>query len=273
MPLRVLIAGVILALVAVSGPAWAEDKEAAAVKAGWRWRVPMNTTWDYRLIEPPASVPAGVKVIVSDLFDTPAARVRAFRAKGVRSICYLNAGAWEDWRSDAKAYPAAVKGKKYEGWPGERWLDIRRLDVLGPILRKRMDLCKAKGFLAVDPDNLDGWQNDTGFPLTKADQIRFNTWLAREAHKRGLSIGLKNAPELAPKLVSLFDFTIVESCVAQKWCHMTQPFRAAGKAVLAVEYTDVGMTPQKVCPLAARRSMSAIVKRRSLDGWRRACPT
>lgn len=265
------IVAAVVALALMTGTARAADAPKDA--AGARWRPPVNAVWDYRLIEPPTSVPAGVKVMVSDLFDTPAARVRAFATKGVHSVCYLNAGAWEDWRPDARAFPAAVKGKAYQGWPGEHWLDIRRLDVLGPILRKRMDLCKAKGFVAVDPDNIDGWQNDTGFPLTRADQIAFNTWLAREAHKRGLSIGLKNAPELAPKLISLFDFTIVESCVAQNWCHLTQPFRAAGKAVLAVEYTDQSMTPEKVCPLAARRSMAAIIKRRNLDGWRRACPS
>lgn len=267
---RSWIGGLVLAVLAI--PAQAADGGGADKQAAGRWRPPADAVWDYRLIEPPTAVPAGVTVLVSDLFDTPAARVRAFRAKGVPTVCYLNAGAWEDWRSDAADYPAAVKGNDYEGWPGERWLDIRRLDLLAPILRKRLDLCKKKGFLAVDPDNIDGWQNNTGFPLTKADQIRFNTWLAREAHRRGLSIGLKNAPELASRLVSLFDFTIVESCVAQKWCRMTQPFRAAGKAILAVEYTDQKMTPQKVCPVAARRGISAIIKRRSLDAWRRACP-
>jgi hypothetical protein len=38
-----------------------------------------------------------------------------------------------------------------------------------------MAACAAKGFDGVDPDNVDGWDgNDTGFPLTAADQITYN---------------------------------------------------------------------------------------------------
>ena len=66
------------------------------------------------------------------------------------------------------------------------------LDVLGPLLEARMDLCRDKGFDAVEADNVDGYANRTGFPLTAADQLRFNRFLAAAAHARGLSIGLKN---------------------------------------------------------------------------------
>ena len=62
-------------------------------------------------------------------------------------------------------------GKQYEGFPEERWLDIRRIDLLAPILRARIDACRAKGFDGVDPDNLNGFENDTGFPLTATDQL------------------------------------------------------------------------------------------------------
>ena len=51
------------------------------------------------------------------------------------------------------------------GWPGERWFDIRRLDVLGSIMRDRIENCRRKGFDAVEPDNVDGYANRTGFPL------------------------------------------------------------------------------------------------------------
>ena len=39
---------------------------------------------------------------------------------------------------------------------------------------------------------VDGYANDTGFPLTGADQLRFNVMLANEAHRRSLSALLKN---------------------------------------------------------------------------------
>jgi hypothetical protein len=56
-----------------------------------------------------------------------------------------------------------VVGKELPDWPGEHWLDVRRLDVLGPILERRLDLCRQKGFDAVEPDNVDAYANDSGF--------------------------------------------------------------------------------------------------------------
>ena len=110
-------------------------------------------------------------------------------------ICYISVGSHENWRTDADQFPEEVLGKKYEGWSGERWLDIRRIDLLAPIMLARLDDCAAKGFDAVEPDNMQIWDNDTGFPLTYDDQLRYALWLADEAHKRGLAIGQKNAPD------------------------------------------------------------------------------
>ena len=56
-------------------------------------------------------------------------------------------------------------GKNYSGWPGERWVDIRRIKDLSPILTARLDLCAQKGFDGVEMDNVDGYQNKTGFDL------------------------------------------------------------------------------------------------------------
>ncbi len=210
-------------------------------------------------------------VVFLDLFDTDAATVRRLRQQGKRVVCYLNAGAWEEWRPDAWRYPAEVLGNAYTGWPGERWVDIRRRDLLAPILRDRLDLCKAKGFDGVDPDNLDGYQNDTGFPLTAADQLAFNRWLAREAHARGLAIGLKNDPDQAALLVADFDWMLVESCLTQNWCDRTAPFRQAGKPVFALEYVEEGATPAAICPAARRFGLSAQIKRSRLDAWSRPC--
>jgi hypothetical protein len=69
---------------------------------------------------------------------------------------------------------------------------VLRLDVLGPIMRRRLDLCRRKGFDAVEADNVDAYRNRSGFPLRGADKLRCNRFLASAAHARGLSIGLKN---------------------------------------------------------------------------------
>jgi hypothetical protein len=85
-----------------------------------------------------------------------------------------------------------VLGKDLEGWPGEKWLDVRRLDVLGPIMQARLDLALQKRCDGVDPDNMDGYQNESGFPLTSQDQLAYNIWIAGQAHASGLAVGLKN---------------------------------------------------------------------------------
>jgi hypothetical protein len=115
--------------------------------------------------------------------------VAALRAAGRHVVCHISAGSYEDWRPDAASFLASVLGLS-NGWAGERWLDIRRLDVLQPILTNRIRMCRDKGFSTVDPDNVDGYSNRTGFPLVAADQLAFNGWLAATAHAHGLSIGL-----------------------------------------------------------------------------------
>lgn len=104
--------------------------------------------------------------------------------------------------------PLVSAGARVEGWAGERWLDIRKLDILRPLMEARMDLCKRKGFDAIEPDNVDGYVNRSGFPLTAEDQLRYNIWLATAAHARGLSVGLKNDLEQTERLVTYFDWAV-----------------------------------------------------------------
>ncbi|MGB3951700.1 MAG: endo alpha-1,4 polygalactosaminidase, partial [Solirubrobacterales bacterium] len=154
------------------------------------WRPAINTKWQYQLTET-IDQSQNVSFLIIDLFDTDKSVVDSLRAAGKQVGCYFSAGSYENWRPDQHLFPASVRGKS-NGWSGENWLDIRRLDVLGPIMEARIDACKAKGFAAIDPDNVDGFDNDTGFPLTAADQEKFNRFLAAAAHARGLSVGLKN---------------------------------------------------------------------------------
>ena len=86
----------------------------------------------------------------------------------------MDMGGWEAWRPDADLFPADLLGEPLDDWEGERWLDIREIDALAPVLLARMDMCAEKGFDALEPDNIDGYLNDTGFPLTYQDQHSFN---------------------------------------------------------------------------------------------------
>ena len=235
------------------------------------WRPAPNTSWQLQFSDPPIDQSVNVAMYDIDLFDTDTSTVAALHAQGRKVVCYINVGAWENWRTDASAFPSAALGKDYAGWPGEKWLDIRRIDLLGPIMRNRFDVCKAKGFDAIDPDNVNGYTNDTGFPLTYQDQITYNIWIANEAHVRGLSIGLKNDSDQIADLLPSFDWTVTEDCFAQGWCDQVIPFITAGKAVFAIEYTDAGMTTDQFCPQANAMNFNAILKHRNLDAWRQAC--
>ena len=131
----------------------------------------------------------------------------------------------------------SAAGKTLEDWPDERWLDVRALRTLGPVLKRRLDLCARKGFDGVEADNVDAYANDSGFPLRAAHQLRFNRFLARAAHARGLAIALKNDVDQADELADDFDWALVEECFEYDECERLRPFTAAGKAVWAVEYT------------------------------------
>jgi endo-alpha-1,4-polygalactosaminidase (GH114 family) len=238
------------------------------------WQPPINTSWQWQLTDP-LDLSFDVDMYDIDLFDNTASTVAALHAQGRKVLCYVSVGSWEDWRPDADQFPESVLGNDYEGWPGERWLDIRQIELLAPIMRARFDLCQAKGFDGIEPDNIDGYTNDTGFPLTYQDQLTYNIWLANEAHARGLSIGLKNDDEQVGDLLPHFDWAMTEDCFADEWCTEMEPFIAAGKAVFAAEYTDQMTVDQflnQVCPQAEAMAFSAILKGRDLDAWRRGCP-
>ena len=240
-----------------------------------RWHPPINATWQWQLVELPVDPSSDVDMVDIDMFDNSASTVAALHAQGRAVICYLSAGSWEDWRPDADQFPALVLGNDYEGWPGERWLDIRQIKLMAPLMRARLDQCRDKGFDGVEPDNIDGYANDTGFPLTYQDQLDYNRWLADEAHARGLSIGLKNDDEQVADLLPYFDWALTEDCFAQDWCGEVAPFVAAGKAVFAAEYTDeltINQFLNQVCPKAKALGFSAILKHRDLGAWRRGCP-
>jgi hypothetical protein len=245
-----------------------------AALAGWpvaaapaRWQPAAGDAWQIQFSgRLDTSVDADVFDL--DLFDTPASAVAELQAAGRRVVCYINAGAWENWRPDAGRYPRAVKGKKLDGWPGERWLDIRRLGILGPIIEDRLDLCRAKGFDGVEFDNVDGYTNATGFALRRGDQLAFNRWLAAEGHARGLAAGLKNTLELAEELEPAFDFAILEQCFAYRECGLAAQFTGAGKAVLDVEYD---LARRQFCGRAAKLGITAMRKHLDLDAWRRPC--
>jgi endo-alpha-1,4-polygalactosaminidase (GH114 family) len=248
--------------------------------AGWllgggqakAWLPEQDQRFDAQFVTP-FNLVRGVDIVALDLFETSTAQVADLRARGVRTICYINAGAWENWRPDAREYPPTAIGRAYAGWPGERWLDVRALKSLEKVLRNRIELCRDKGFDGVEFDNVDGYVNRTGFTLSAADQLAFNRWLAGEAHKAKLAVALKNTLELVPDLVTVFDFAISESCFSEGSCEALLPFRDAGKAVYVIEYTNQRRKMDRYCAEAVELELQLVFKTKSLNGkLHRRCP-
>jgi hypothetical protein len=245
--------------------AWSPTASPAASERPWS--PAPGTTWQWQLSgRLDRSVKAEMYDI--DLFDTSAATVASLHRQRRHVVCYLDAGTFEPGRPDAASFPSAVLGAGVEGWPGERWLDIRRLDVLGPILKRRLDLCRHKGFDGVEPDNVDAYANDSGFPLSAADQLRFNRYVAAAAHARGLSVGLKNDLDQAAALEPSFDWALSEQCFQYRECDALKPFVRARKAVFVAEYH---LAPRAFCARARAGGYVVIRKRLKLDAWRQTC--
>jgi hypothetical protein len=239
------------------------------VTSGAWWRPGVETAWQWQLsgaLDPTVDAP----VYDVDGQLTTAAQVAELHARGRHVVCYVDVGSWEPERPDAARFPPAVVGRPLDGFPDERWLDVRRLDVLLPLLRDRMQDCRAKGFDAVEPDNVDGYANSTGFPLTADDQLRFDREVATLAHGLGMGVALKNDGDQVAALEPAFDFAVVEQCVEFDECDQYSPFVDAGKAVLETEYRG---SPLQFCPTTRRLRFSAIRKNLALDAYREPCPT
>ena len=199
-------------------------------------------------------------VWVIDLYaangTTPnAAGVKAIHRVGGRAVCYVSGGSAEKWRPDYASF-ASILGNALDGWPGERWVDIRALTVLRPLMTVRAEKCRSAGFDAIDWDNVDGYTNNTGFPLAAADQLAYNRLLARITHQLGLAVGLKNDLDQVAELLADFDFAINEQCGQYSGeCALLLPFSRAGKAVVQIEYS----TPAgSYCPEANANNWAAM---------------
>jgi len=204
-----------------------------------------------------------------DLYDAPQATIDSLHAAGRKVICYFSAGTREDWRPDAGQFPASSYGSAVQGWAGENWLDVRS-SAVRTIMLARMDLAVSKHCDGLEPDNVDGYNNGSGFPLTGADQINYNTFLATSAHARHLSVGLKNDVDQVGALVGAFDWALNEECFKYNECSTLTPFITANKAVFQVEYGAASLA-SSVCPKANAMNFDTLIKDLDLDAFRVAC--
>ncbi|MFH9349183.1 endo alpha-1,4 polygalactosaminidase [Kitasatospora sp. NPDC017646] len=234
--------------------------------AGARWQPTPGLAWQWQL---GGTVDQSVDVPVYDIdgFENDASVVAALHAKGRKVICYINAGSWEDFRPDSAAFAKSLQGSD-TGWKGEKWFDIRKLDQLKPLMAARFDMCKSKGFDAIEPDTIEAYNQNSGFPLTPDDQLKYNRMLAQLAHDRGLAIGLKNDLDQIPALLPDFDFAVNEECSQFDECDRVSPFVKAGKAVFHVEYK---LDTDQFCAKTKALGFSSMQKKLDLNAWRKPC--
>ncbi|MCG8405400.1 MAG: endo alpha-1,4 polygalactosaminidase [Phycisphaerales bacterium] len=247
------------------------DKDAPPITEGDWYRPGVNTSWQWQL-QPDANgqinTSYDVDVYDVDLFDVGEEQIRQLQAAGRKVICYFSAGSYEAFRVDAAEFNVEDYGNVLQGFEDENWLDIRSPNV-HRIMRMRLDLAVAKGCDCVEPDNMDGYQNNSGFDLTADDQLAFNRFIANEAHMRKLSVGLKNDLDQIPELVNYFDFAVNEQCHEFNECELNDPFIDAGKPVFNAEYADpfVNDAAQQaaMCAAAVARNLRTLVLPLDLD--------
>jgi hypothetical protein len=240
---------------------------AAASPSGW-WKPPQRLTWFWQL-QGKISNTHAVAAYDVDGFETEASEIAALHAQGKHVICYIDAGTAEKFRPDYDEFPPATLGRS-NGWPGERWLDIRRLSAIEPIMAARFQMCRQKGFDAVEPDNIEAFANKSGFEISAAQQLTYNEWIAAEVHSLGMAVLQKNDSEQSVQLQPYFDGALSEQCNQYRECGDFEPYLSAGKPVLNAEYRG---KPSKFCPADEAAGIMGARFALSLNGKRfEACP-
>ncbi|MER5704837.1 endo alpha-1,4 polygalactosaminidase [Micromonospora sp. NPDC002296] len=225
----------------------------------WRWQWQLNG---------PLDTTVDADVFLLDPVRTTATETAALRARDRRLVCQVAVGSYAGTDPDADRYPAAVRGGAGLR-PGTRWVDVRRWDVLEPILADRFRLCRGKGFGAVALADADGYARRPGLPLDFDDQLLFNRRVAALARTLSLSPGLLGDVPQVAALAPDFDFAVDEECVRLRRCAKLLPFADAGKPVFHVEYTG---DPTEFCVATVGYGFASMRKDRLLDAWRAPCP-
>ena len=132
-----------------------------------------------------------------------------------------------------------------------------------------MDLASSIACDDIEPDNIDGYENDSGFPLTATDAVNFDNFLVSAAHARNMTIGQESCSDLASQFAEVFDWALVEECYQIGECAFYQPFSDRGKALLLAEYVSL---QSAWCVGAKSRAFSLAQFPLNLEGLRNYCP-
>jgi hypothetical protein len=226
-------------------------------------RPPVGGRFDYQLGGAYAP-PSDTAIVERDRSSAPAG--------WAYGICYVNAFQTQPeelaWWTAQHAGVLLAAGGGYvtdPDWPGEVLLDTstpaKRAEAAA-VVGGWIDGCAARGYQAVELDNLDSWTRSGG-RLTAASNVAFARLLLARAHARGLAVAQKNAAELAPQGPGIgFDFALTEECQVEGECDAY--LAAYGRHVIEVEYTDNGLDPFLQACAARGRQISLVLRDRHL---------
>lgn len=246
-----------------------------------KWQPAVGTKWQIVLKNPINDTSVDAPVYDLDLFDNEASVITDLHDLGRKVICYFSAGTYENWRSDKDDFPSADLGNNLDDWPGEKWVNVKSTKIR-KIMQTRLDLAVKKGCDGVDPDNIDGYDNDNGLKLTQADAIEYVNWLASQSHSRGLSIGLKNGGDIISSVIDNMQWCVNEQCAQYDECDTYAAFVEADKPVFQIEYpkgedtnNNKDVTTKQVstsCTATGSGNFSTVIKNMNLNNWVEYCP-
>ncbi len=237
-----------------------------------------NTAWQWQINEALAPDDEAIllkdrnphKMIDIDMENNDAATIQRLKGKHLYVVCYLEVGAWEGYRQDARLFAADVKGKSLDPpYDNERYLDIRSA-LVKRLITQRFEAASQKGCQGIEPDIDDAYFEDfdgdytatstiTGFPIRYNDQLAFNTYLAEQAHALGMSFGLKNGANqrFVHDLLPHIDWVLNEQCNESDTCGVYDQVIRAGKPVFQVEYD---LSTDQFCGNDRKRNFDGLKK-------------
>ncbi|GAB1198903.1 hypothetical protein APSETT444_008233 [Aspergillus pseudonomiae] len=239
-----------------------------------KWQPAVGSKWQIELLYALNDTSVDADIYDIDLFNNDKSTISELQQQGRKVICYFSAGSYENWRPDKDKFKDSDMGKTLDGWPDEKWLNLNSKNVRS-IMTSRLDMAVEKGCDGVDPDNVDGYDNDNGLDQKKEDSANFMMWLANEAHARNMSIGLKNA------VIDNMQWSVNEQCAQYEECDTYAAFIKKNKPVFHIEYpkgddtnnNQLVTTSQKnsACDFDGSSNFSTVIKNMNLDNWIQTC--
>lgn len=209
-------------------------------------KIPIRASFTYDL--PSEQISYTTDVVFID-YNVTATKIEELKAQNKLVLCYVSVGTAENYRDDYKEFPEIVLGNPLGDWPDEKWLDIRDERVF-EIMKARIEVAQENGCQGIDPDNIDGYANESGFDpsLEVGDTMDYLKKIADEVHSRGMLIGMKNADGIVEtakndnttdeyKFINEYmDFSVTEECYRYTECDKYSIFTELKKPVFSIEY-------------------------------------